>query len=195
MDRDAAERRLIVEGFPRSGNTFLRCGLDHMYPEPLVIISHNHTVNMIKEAAGKDMVVSPVRDPLKAISSWYLFQRQPYGHPYRLPNISSDVNYYIRYVSALLEHKEDILFVDFTKFIQGFDYVAKALLATYGISTDSVPTTDFVKEVLIKIERPYGLPQDNKEKLLEIQEQVRNNPKFTEALDLYGNLSSCLYKE
>lgn len=58
----------VVEGFPRSANTFLVTALNMSWPS-MAVQSHNHDSKYLKAACGSIPVVSVIRNPTDAIIS------------------------------------------------------------------------------------------------------------------------------
>jgi hypothetical protein len=59
----------IVDGYPRSANTFLVTALNISWPN-MVVKSHGHDSKNLKDANGLIPVVSVIRNPIDAIASY-----------------------------------------------------------------------------------------------------------------------------
>lgn len=59
----------VVDGYPRSANTFLVTALNMSWPD-MAVKSHGHDSKNLAEATGLVPVVSVVRNPMDAISSY-----------------------------------------------------------------------------------------------------------------------------
>lgn len=59
----------VVDGYPRSANTFLVTALNMSWPD-MVVKSHGHDSRTLAEANGLVPVVSVIRNPIDAISSY-----------------------------------------------------------------------------------------------------------------------------
>ena len=71
MDKAISDRtRLVVEGFPRSGNTFATFAIQHAQPRPLAIASHAHVPAQVAAAVALRLpTLVVVRDPLDTLTS------------------------------------------------------------------------------------------------------------------------------
>lgn len=71
MEKAIGERtELVVEGFPRSGNTFATFGIQHAQPRPVAIASHAHVPAQVAVAVALRLpTVVVVRDPLDTLTS------------------------------------------------------------------------------------------------------------------------------
>lgn len=91
-----ASTDLVVEGFPRSGNTFAVFALRHANPG-IVVASHVHHVGQLRRAAAlAKPVVVLVREPVACLSSYLL--AGPHG---RAPGVLKEYVSYHRTVRDL----------------------------------------------------------------------------------------------
>jgi hypothetical protein len=91
---------LVVEGFPRSGNTFTVFALRHVYGDDLSIASHVHHPGQIKEAVHRGLpCLLVVRPPVDTLASYLI--AGPHGRPRQ---VLKEYRYYHRDVARLLDH-------------------------------------------------------------------------------------------
>ncbi|MGE0755271.1 MAG: hypothetical protein AB7L92_08955 [Alphaproteobacteria bacterium] len=70
FDLDIASRDYVVQGFPRSGNTFLAMLLKEFAARPVNIFTHLHVPAMFTLALENDKTIfMPVREPLGSVVS------------------------------------------------------------------------------------------------------------------------------
>jgi hypothetical protein len=96
---------IIVEGFPRSGTTFLHELLTKGFP--------NYDVYYSEHAASKltlDNVFVVIRNPYESIFSWknYIGKNE---------NVNDIAKWYIRYSNAILENIDNVTVIDFDEMI------------------------------------------------------------------------------
>jgi len=96
---------IIVEGFPRSGTTFLYELIRSAFPSCEVIYSE-HTASKL----DLENVIVVVRDPYKSIFSWknYIGKDE---------NISDIAKWYIRYHNKVLENIDNLIVINFNEMI------------------------------------------------------------------------------
>lgn len=90
---------LVVEGFPRSGNTFTVVALRHVYGDRVSIASHVHHPGQIKEAVHRGLpCVLVVRPPIETLASYLI--AGPHGRPRQ---VLKEYRYYHREVARLAD--------------------------------------------------------------------------------------------
>ena len=120
--------RLVIEGFPSSGNTFSRQAflLGNPDTDPSSVCSHTHSPRVVMKAvrAGIPCIVL-ARDPRDAVSS--MVQRFP-GVP-----LDAACHYYQRYYSRLMPFAETVVVADFPSVISDFSSVIRRCNQEYGV--------------------------------------------------------------
>jgi hypothetical protein len=96
---------IIVEGFPRSGTTFLYDLIRLGFPSCEVIYSE-HTASKL----DLDNVIVVIRDPYKSIFSWknYIGKDE---------NVSDIAKWYVRYHTKVLDNIDGLTVIDFNEMI------------------------------------------------------------------------------
>lgn len=90
---------LVIEGFPRSGNTFTVFALRHVYGDRVSIASHVHHPGQIKEAVHRGLpCVLVVRPPIDTLASYLI--AGPHGRPRQ---VLKEYRYYHREVARLAD--------------------------------------------------------------------------------------------
>lgn len=184
--------KLNVFGFPRSGNTYMHNALCLMYPNNM-FISPRHTVWEIKNELQKgNEVVIVFRNPLDSISSWSLY-RQERIFPIEDMNwndmtINDDIKFYLRFYNEMIALKEDVIFMDFDKFIADSSYIETKIKSKTGLLASMIPTSDQVKEEMLKDYGALNLPRETKVYIEEVKPVVQANPLFADTLSLYQSI-------
>lgn len=110
---------IVIEGFPRSGNTFAVTMLKHSQNAQLSIASHLHVSSQILRAKrlGKPAVVL-VRDPISAVSSFVIRDGI---------NVGIALDYYRRLYKPILKILDYPLVVDFDTLTGDFSDVIRSV--------------------------------------------------------------------
>ncbi len=96
---------IIVEGFPRSGTTFLYGLLKEAFPSYDVIYSE-HTASKLT----LDNVFVVIRNPYESIFSWKNYMGKD-------ENVNDIAKWYIRYSKAILDNINNVTVIDFDEMI------------------------------------------------------------------------------
>lgn len=100
---------LCIEGFPRSGNTYLENLIKKMAPS-LNLVSHKHSSGHVKEALHLGVpIVIIVRDPADAVTSQFIWTSRGEGSD--APKI---IKHYIQFYSYVELVKKQVILVDFS---------------------------------------------------------------------------------
>jgi hypothetical protein len=98
---------LVVEGFPRSGNTFMTFAIEDASDHSLQIASHVHQPSQVKLALARGLpTVLVIREPLAALSSYLV-----YGPHF---SASGVIKEYCSYHRQLLPYVEWLLICEFS---------------------------------------------------------------------------------
>ena len=116
---------LVVEGFPRCGNTFAVLALQSAQPRPLAIAHHLHHPAQVQRgvAWGVPCVVL-IREPEPAVRSFAL--RRP------VAKVGALVRQYLDFYEALEPLAGSFLTVDFAALTRDFGAVTQAINARFG---------------------------------------------------------------
>ena len=118
---------LVIEGYPRSGNTFAVAALQFAQPHPMAIARHTHYPAQVIEAArrGLPMLVL-VRDPRDAAAS--LVIREP-GI-----TLARALRRYVRYYDRIAPYHQAYVVGTFTQVTTNFAPVIQRLNRAFGLS-------------------------------------------------------------
>lgn len=179
---------IIIGGFPRSGNTFLRHNINTLCPE-YDIKSHDHSVENI-ENSKDNIFLMPVRAPEESIAS-HLALNADY-HKYDEDFINEELHkmfdWNISYFKKTIENKNNIIFLDFYKFKDDMDYI-KNILSNNSIKiAKNHKTINQIKEKMSVGRYRYFMPRNNQDMLSFFKDKALNFEKYNESLLLYNEI-------
>jgi hypothetical protein len=120
------ETDLVIEGYPRSANTYAVAAFRCTNGEGPVIAGHLHSVSSVRAGVERGLpVVVVVRDPVNAAVS--LIQRQPVR-----PTTALEA--YVRFHDRLRPFLDDVVVSDFPVTTTSFGSVVEALNLRHGTS-------------------------------------------------------------
>lgn len=146
-DRAVTERTdLVIEGFPRSGNTFAAKAFALSQSRPVVVASHVHLPAQVKLAVRKGVpTMVLVRDPADAAISMAIADAH-----HRVEHLVAYWTHYHRQVRPL---RDDVLLVTFEEVTADFGTVTDRLNERFGTSFDRFEhTPDAVERVFAAID-------------------------------------------
>jgi len=124
---------LVVEGFPRSGNTYAALGIAAAQHRPLRIVSHAHVPAQVKRAVALGVpTVVAVRDPAAATCSMAV------ADPHH--RVRDLLRYWIHYHEQVLELEGGIVVASFEDITERLGSVVDAVNRRFG--TELAPVTD-----------------------------------------------------
>ena len=168
---------LITSGFPRSGSTYLNQALNLLYYPDQEVNWNRHTVVAIENATT---IMVTFRSPEDSIASWHTY---PSGS-----QLESDIRFYIRFYSAVLDNLNKVVLMDFDYFTKDIYYIKDKVFKNFGIDTNRYVTDAEVKEAMLANDKQINLPRNNQEELALVKEQLQNITGFDKCLELYAQL-------
>jgi hypothetical protein len=175
--------RYIVCGYPRSGNTYLNHYVSMAYGDG-EFKGNWHTEDKVINSTDKVLV--SVRNPLDCIASWANYQLSLFNFDLTEvteDSVENDINYYLRFMQAVLDNKDKVVLLDFDRFTTDLSY-ADSLISEIGLTKlNSVSDAD-VKAAMVENQRQKNLPEDND--LNAIKTMVQNNSKYADCVALYN---------
>lgn len=116
---------LVIEGFPRSANTFAVVAFTMSQKKLFSIAHHLHVESQILEGVRKEIpVMVLIREPSAAVRS--LVVRHP------LININYALNQYIRFYSIVNKIKDKVLIADFKDVITNYGNIIERINYKYN---------------------------------------------------------------
>ena len=117
--------QLIIEGFPRSANTFAVFAFLSAQTEKVVISHHMHAPAQVIMAANRDLpTLVLIRKPVDAVLSWII------RYPYK--STSQALKYYIRYYKAIFPFKDKFVLATFEEATSDFGKVIERINKKFG---------------------------------------------------------------
>ena len=121
---------LVIEGFPRSGNSFLEACFK-VLNKNIILAHHTHSVAQVKMGIKKNLpVILLIRDPSEATKSAYFFYKKKLSYNFLIKE-------YIGFYESLIIYKKNTIVLDFKK-INNFKKILKYLQTNF----DSLPEFD-----------------------------------------------------
>jgi hypothetical protein len=146
MDTD-----LVVEGFPRAGNTFVVYALQSASSNRLKIASHVHHPSQVKLAVARGIPTTfVVREPIATLSSYLTYAQ--HGRP------SGVLKEYISYHEELVPYVDQLLICDFEESTVDMSSVIARINQRYFMEIppfDQSPQN--VERIFGKIARQHGI--------------------------------------
>lgn len=100
------ETDIVIEGYPRSANTFAVAAFKISQKNNLKIARHTHAVAQLKRAAALEIpALAIIREPKQAILSYVVREKQV--------NLNLAINRYITYYQALKKLENKFIIADF----------------------------------------------------------------------------------
>jgi hypothetical protein len=173
----------IVCGYPRSGNTYLNHYVSMAYGDG-EFRGNWHTEDKVINSTDKVMV--SIRNPLDCIASWANYQLSLFNFDLTEvteDSVEDDINYYLRFMQAVLDNKDNCVIFDFDEFTTDLSY-ADSLISEIGL-TKLVSVSDAdVKAAMNENQRQRNLPEDTD--LSAIKTMVQNNSKYADCVAIYN---------
>jgi glycosyltransferase involved in cell wall biosynthesis len=162
------ETDLVVEGFPRSGNTFAHFAATVAEPDAR-IVSRVHTPSQVKQAVRLMVpTLLVIRSPIPTIASLSVATTHV---PFR-----SVLHEYIHHYEQLLPLVDDVVVATFDEVTTDFDRVIDALNERFGLGFRPFGhTPDRVAEVFRRIERHHTEHWGQDRRLLPVPAEERGN--------------------
>jgi hypothetical protein len=123
--RVSSATRLVMDGFPRSGNSYARAAFLHSNGTGIQISTHGHSHRFVQLGVKRKIpVIVLIREPRAALAS--AMQYQPEVAPELV------VRAYLRYYRHVLPLVDDVLVAPFEQVTRDFGGVIRACNARFG---------------------------------------------------------------
>jgi hypothetical protein len=144
--RITADTDIVVEGFPRSGNTFAVFALGDASQGRLNVASHVHHPSQVKLAVRRGLpTLLVIREPVACLASYLI--AGPHGRPKQV------LHEYLGYHRELLPYVDDLVVADFTEVTSDFGAVIGRVNERFGTEIPVfVHTEDHVERVLAAVD-------------------------------------------
>ena len=179
---------LLVEGYPRSANTYLLCALKWSDPQ-YKYASHMHGCGSIEFAArhGIPMVIL-IREPLRAVVS--LAIREGFRLDYCF-------EWYLKYYKCVVAHRSSLVLADFPIVTSDLECVYEGLRSRYELALGRAPKkpseiSEILAMVVYSEMRVSGGVIDPLKVAIPTIEKLETAPKLEREIDRSSRLSMLL---
>ena len=188
-----AHTQLVIEGFPRSANSYAVIGFQLAQPALLSLAHHTHAPAQIIRAVERNIpLMVPVRHPRDAIASLLIRDRRY--------SIGLAVDAYASFYRTVLPYRDALVLAPFDDLTRDLGSVVRRVNSKYGTSFALPPSSDdkFRNACFRQIEeidrrtggnestvaRPSAWRQERKRELVA---RIQNAERYPEILELYEN--------
>lgn len=184
---------IVIEGFPRSANSFAVKAFEFSNGKSYRIATHVHAYPQVIEAIRlKIPTLLLIREPESCIRSFVAYKLQSFGRK----NFESefDISWmlkdYIRFYKNLLPYKNQVVIGTFEAVRNDFGEVLNAVNKKFDVNFELFEHSEEHLDQIFKNSKRHLFPSDEREKLkLEYQDslnEVFSSNLFTEAVNLYN---------
>ena len=140
---------IVIEGYPRSANTFCVASFQYMQNKSISVASHRHELGQVLCALKMDLpVIILIREPKQAVSSFVI--RENISIKYAL-------HYYIKYYNKILANLNYFVIGDFHDIIKNIDIVIERINIKYKTDFNYFPLKKWdilnIKSIIIDMEK------------------------------------------
>lgn len=190
------ESDLVIEGFPRSGNTYARAFFSLSQKDGFKLASHLHSPSHLYLAWKYQVpALLLIRNPLDtAVSN---MTNEPYVHPNQV------LKNWLRFYEGSLKYKDAFLAVDFEALISNFRGVVEKLNQRFevGFNTEKINdiSKDSIRDTILKFnklafgnvnQRNFSFPEAGRTQIKERYKSrfldESDKGLFHRAMELYG---------
>lgn len=187
---------IVIEGFPRSANTFSVVALNYSHSNNLKIAHHTHVpATVIKGVSLEIPILILIRNPKDAIASLVL----------REPNISISqaINSYINFYQEIYNYRKNFIVADFEEIINNYANVIVRINNKFqtefisstprGINLENIfELIGSFEKVETKCSRPSDFRKKLKIKIIEELKKSRYKKKQILAENIYNTYVSLI---
>ncbi|MCF6355775.1 MAG: hypothetical protein L3J26_11855 [Candidatus Polarisedimenticolaceae bacterium] len=149
---------IVIEGFPRSGNTFSVAALEWSQHRPLNIAHHLHSASQVIWAFKHNIpAVVLIREPKDAVVSFVI--REPYL------TLKIALRSYISFYTAILPLKNDLLIVTFDELTTDFGGVINKINKRYETAYSLFDHSSENVEKVFELVQSYGVSESPAKRL------------------------------
>ena len=139
---------LVVEGFPRSGNTFCAEAFRIVSDGRFDVVSHVHHAAQVKSSVKRGVpTVLVIREPVACLSSYLV------GGPHA--TVRGVLREYIAYHTSIRKQLPQCVVVDFKELITDFELVITRVNKAFGLNCPPLTTISSTQEVFDAIDSEH----------------------------------------
>ena len=185
---------LLIEGFPRSGNTFARNAFLLACNNQYVLSSHLHFIANVKRAIQLNKpILILIRNPIDAVASYLIYEGDVFP-------AEQAIREYIDFYSYILRWRQHVVLATFTEVTESFDLVIKRINHLFGSNFPAFEHTEENVQACINqtldqkspwratrkkwsSERNASSPVEGRDELKKsVRNKIENNPDITHLL-------------
>lgn len=180
---DLSQTDIIIEGYPRSANTFTAEALRIADPT-ILIASHFHSPGVVINGLARAVpCYVMIRDPDNAVPSWVIHSQT---------NLGASLDYYIDYYETLVRYIPEIRIVRFTDVTSHTDAVIAHMLATLHRVSPNLRTHAALQRettaLIYSKNRPsdfrkFPMPRNERTPLLDQLRTTLQNEEYTDRIN------------
>ena len=138
--------QLVIEGFPRSANTFAVLAVQHVQPEKLRLARHMHVpAQIIRGVRWKIPTIILIRNPKDAIISLVMYDQKI--------SINQALKLYISFYKSVYPYRSECVIASFEEVINNYSSIIQKTNDKFGTKFISfTPTGSELKSIFRKIE-------------------------------------------
>jgi hypothetical protein len=188
-----ADTQMVIEGFPRSANSYAVIGFQLAQPELLTVAHHTHAPAQVIRAVERNIpLMVPIRHPRDAIASLLIRDRRY--------SIGLAVDAYASFYQSVLPYRDALVLARFDDITRDLGGVIRRVNSQYGTSFALPPSSDDefrdacfrqIEEIDLRsggneytVARPSAWRQERKRELVT---RIQNAGRYPEILELYGS--------
>jgi len=122
------------------------------------------------------------RNPIDSIASWHKYPSRG--------ELQSDVSFYIRFYSAVIDKIHKIVLMDFDYFTKDINYIKDKVSNGFNLTAIQDVTDSQVKEAMLLNNKEINLPRNNNEELNPVKLLLQDLPDFARCIDLHRELKT-----
>ncbi len=199
--------QLVIEGFPRSANTFAVATFNEAQPEKLRIAHHMHVpAQIIRGLRWKIPTIILIRNPKDAVVSLAMYDQQI--------SINQALKCYVSFYKSVYPYRSECVIASFEEVINNYSSIIQKTNNKFGTKFVSLtPTGSELKSIFRKIEkvgkieairqgktecselniaRPSSIRASLKRELIEKLKESQNQKNLRDAEEIYREfICSC----
>lgn len=191
---------IVIEGFPRSGNSFAEAAFRISQSANIKIAHHCHSISQIKKAVKFSLPILVLyRYPIDAIASYILYYD-------RYTTIGQAIRRYNDFYNDIKKYKDKILLASFKTLTIDFGEIIKSINKKFDTSFTNynhdniniIKTYKLIDELTKKrigVERTEYSPFNDSQKLIDremikksIKYHIKNNKNIKKSIIIYKEL-------
>lgn len=189
------DTELVIEGFPRSANTFALFAFQKAQDQPVRIAHHLHAQSQIELGVRYGLpVITLIREPIGAVTS--LVTRHPEN------GVKESLLQYLKFYSSVAKLAEQVVIAEFDTVINDYGSIIRRVNTKFGTrfllyyNTPALDDQIFAEIDALNLEKEQGAihqlarPSQQKKSLLESRKpEVSSHPLIGAATELFNALS------